>query len=383
MKRRLCLIILLLLMPCVFLKAGVAAQADFIFHDAPDDVLQTQDTSAEAASETAYDSVYAASRAALRSEDPNEPWPRRIVITVGGDTTLASTENQATDPRGFPAMVAEKGFSWPFSELVPIFGQDDLTFVNFEGTLTESTAKADKKYHFKGPAEYAQMLTLGSVEAVTLANNHTGDYGEQGKNDTRLALDGAGVLYCEQGNPAVYEVRGVKIGLIGNTFPYRDGKRDISRDVKTLRESGCQIIIASFHWGSEYSFDFNRDQRNIGREAIRAGADVVVGHHPHVFQGIERYNDSYILYSLGNLVFGGNIDPEPGHRQTYIAQLTFTVHQDGRVDGPELALIPLLVTALPKGTDYRPVLATGTEYDTILDEILRRSTNMEGFINAR
>jgi len=380
--KRLSILLLAFLFACASWPLGVVARADIVFRDAeaPAEDAVTQATPVED-TDAANAPVIPAATPPPRAEDPNEPWPRRIVITVGGDTTLASTEGQLTDPRGFPAAIAEKGLAWPFSELVQVFGRDDLTFINFEGTLTEGTDKVDKKYNFKGPAEYARMLTFGSVEAVTLANNHTGDYGERGKADTRQALDAAGILYCEQGAPAIYQVRGVKIGLIGNTFPYKDGKRDITRDVKALREAGCQIVIASFHWGSEYSFDFNRDQRNIGRAAVRAGADAVVGHHPHVIQGIEKYEGTYILYSLANLVFGGNINPEPQHRQTYIAQLAFTVYQDGKVDGPELTIIPMLVTAQQKDTDYRPVFAEGADYDAIISAILRRSTNMDGFVN--
>jgi len=314
-----------------------------------------------------------------------DPWPREIVITVGGDCTLGCTDAQRDRIEGFACVVEEMGYAWPFSELRTVFAADDLTLVNFEGALTESDQKVKKLFNFKGPAEYAQMLTLGAVEAVTLANNHFGDYGDAGKADTMQALDAAGVVYCAPGKPAVYEVRGVRIGLIGNTFPYKDGKRDISRDVKALREAGCQIVIASFHWGSEYEKAYTREQRNIGRAAVKAGADVVVGHHPHVIQGIEAYEGTYILYSLANLVFGGNMDPDDrNNRSTYVAQLSFTVHEDGTTEGPRLRILPVQVTAAKAGTtDYRPVFAQGDAYDEILRTILNRSPNMKDFVNPQ
>lgn len=326
----------------------------------------------------------------LVDEDPTaapptdfaDPWPRTIVITVGGDCTLGCTDAQRASSDGFAAAVKKYGYAHFFSGLYDVFSRDDLTLVNFEGTLTESNDKAEKKFNFKGPAEYAQILTEGSVEAVTLANNHFIDYGAQGKEDTMTALDAHGVVYCAPNQPGVFETRGVKIGLIGNTFPYKDGKRDISGDVKALREAGCQIIIASFHWGSEYETAFSRDQRNIGRAALNAGADAVVGHHPHIIQGIEAYEDSYILYSLGNLVFGGNRNPERKHRDTYVAQFAFTVHEDGTVDKPILKIIPARLTSLADGTDYRPVIAVDS-YERILGVILGRSHNMEGFENPR
>ncbi|MDR0897667.1 MAG: CapA family protein [Oscillospiraceae bacterium] len=315
----------------------------------------------------------------LPPEPTPDPWPKTIVITVGGDCTLGSTDTLRASETGFDAVIAEKGYDWPFSQLLPVFAADDLTLVNFEGALTESRDRVEKSFNFKGPADYARMLTLGSVEAVTLANNHALDYGEAGRADTMAALDAAGITYCAPNAPAVYEVRGVKIGLIGHTFPYKDGKRDISADVDSLRAAGCQIIIASFHWGSEYEFAFNRDQRTIGRAAIRSGADVVVGHHPHVIQGIERFEESYILYSLGNLVFGGNRDPQ--ERDTYVAQLTFTVYEDGRAEGPALKILPARLTERKSGTDYRPIFAEGDEAERILKAILRRSYQMEDFVN--
>ena len=312
--------------------------------------------------------------------DPaDDPWPKTIVVTVGGDCTLGCTEPQSESPNGFSSVVAEQGYAWPFSGLEALLSADDLTLVNLEGPLTDSTDKVEKQFNFKGPAEYTQILTLGSVEAVNLANNHYGDYGGQGKEDTMAALTGAGIVFCAPNTTAVYETRGVKIGLIGNTFPYADGKRDISGDIDALRAEGCQIVLASFHWGSEYEYAFTADQRRIGRAAITAGADAVIGHHPHVLQGIEAYEDTYILYSLGNLVFGGNVDPDD--RDTCLAQLTFTVYEDGTVEGPQLKLLPARLTELDSGTDYRPVLAEGEEKERILNKILSRSYNMDDFVN--
>lgn len=320
-----------------------------------------------------------AAQSAPRVDPQNDPWPKEIIITVGGDCTLGCTTTQHESPKGFDTIVAEKGLAWPFSGLAELFSQDDLTLINLEGPLTDATQKTEKKFNFKGSAEYVQMLTGASVEAVNLANNHYADYGEQGKADTLAALEAAGVTYCAPKTTAVYETRGVKIGLIGNTFPYADGKRDISADVKALRAEGCQIVLAVFHWGSEYEYAFNGDQRRIGRAAIRSGADAVIGHHPHVIQGIEKYEDTYILYSLGNLVFGGNVDPDD--KNTYLAQLTFLVNEDGSVEGPELKIIPALLTAQTSGTDYRPVLAEGDTAANILKKILNRSSNMDGFVN--
>ena len=131
------------------------------------------------------------------------------------------------------------------------------------------------------------------------------------------------------------------------------------------------------HIGSEY--DFTGEQRTIGRAAIKAGADIVVGTHPHIVQGIEAYQDSYILYSLGNLVFGGNVDPDD--RDAYLARVTFTVYED-HCDAPELTVVPIRLTALDKGTDYRPVVADETDSARIFKRIMKLSSGMGDFVNG-
>ncbi|MGN0772298.1 MAG: CapA family protein [Candidatus Ventricola sp.] len=315
----------------------------------------------------------------IEEEPAADTWPRTFTITMAGDTTLGSTDDLRKRDDCFEAVAQEKGYGWFFSGLSDLFATDDLTLINFEGTLTEETEKKEKKFNFKGPAEYTDILTLGSVEAVTVANNHTLDYGTQGREDTIANLEGAGIVVSGNGQLGVFEKNGVKVGMTGYCFPYTDGKKDITKDVKALREMGCQIVIASFHWGSEYREDFTGEQRTIGRAAIKAGADIVVGHHPHIVQGIESYEDSYILYSVGNLVFGGNVDPDD--RDAYAARVTFTVYED-HADAPELTIVPLRLTALTSGTDYRPVLAEGEEADRIVSRILKRSYKMEGFENG-
>ncbi len=314
----------------------------------------------------------------LLAEPEEQTWPRQFTITLAGDTTLGSTDDLRKRDDCFERVAEEKGYGWFFSGLSDLFATDDMTLVNFEGTLTEATEKKEKKFNFKGPAEYTDILTLGSVEAVTVANNHTLDYGAQGREDTIQNLEAAGIAVSGNGTLGVFEKDGVKVGMTGYCFPYKDGKKDISKDVKALREMGCQIVIASFHWGSEYRADFTGEQRSIGRAAIKAGADFVVGHHPHIVQGVESYEDTFIAYSVGNLVFGGNVDPDD--RDAAAIRLTFTVDQT-QVQDMDMAIVPLRLTQLSDGTDYRPIIAQGEEAERIVSRILKRSHKMEDFVN--
>ena len=321
----------------------------------------------------------AAAEDAQSAAQSADTWPKTFTVTLGGDTTLGSTDDLRKREDCFENVAADKGYDWFFSGLQTLFATDDLTLVNFEGTLTEETSKKEKLYNFKGPAEYTDILTLGSVEAVNIANNHTLDYGQQGKADTIANLEAAGIVVSGSGQLGIFEKNGVKVGMTGYCFPYKGGKKDISADVKALREAGCQIVIASFHWGSEYRDDFTGEQRTIGRAAIKAGADIVVGTHPHIVQGIEAYQDSYILYSLGNLVFGGNVDPDD--RDAYLARVTFTVYED-HCDAPELTVVPIRLTALDKGTDYRPVVADEADSARIFKRIMKLSSGMGDFVNG-
>ena len=329
----------------------------------------------------APEALSAADMAAAQEAAPMgaDSWPKTFTITAAGDTTLGSTDALRRRDDCFERVAEDRGFSWFFSGLRDLFGTDDLTLVNFEGTLTESDDKKQKKFNFKAPASYAAILTEGSVEAVNLANNHIVDYGEAGMRDTVQALTEASIVQSGGGTLGIFEKDGVKVGMTGYCFPYKDGKKDIRKDVETLRAAGCQIVVASFHWGSEYRADFTAEQRSIGRAALAAGADVVIGHHPHVVQGVEQRDGRYILYSLGNLVFGGNVDPDD--RDALAARLTFTVYED-HADKPVLTLVPLRLTEQKKGTDYRPVPAEGEEAARILKRVLKRSSGMEDFVNA-
>src|SRR5699024_5535688 len=103
-----------------------------------------------------------------------------------------------------------------------IFDADDLTIVNMEGTLTEETARQDKTYAFKGPAEYAQILTSGGVEAANLANNHSHDYGDKSYTDTIETIEAAGIVSFGYDRTAVMDVNGIKVGLVG-TYELADG----------------------------------------------------------------------------------------------------------------------------------------------------------------
>lgn len=299
--------------------------------------------------------------------------PVTLTLSFAGDCTLG-TDLYYDYSTSFNAMYESQDAEYFFSGVQDIFAADDLTVVNFEGTLTESTARADKDYAFKGPAEYAGVLSSGSVEAVNLANNHSCDYGQQSFTDTVSALDAVGVAHFGYDATYLYEVRGVKVGLLGIYAIYEDPGHltQLENNIQSLQNQGADIIVACFHWGLENSSFPEQDQIDLAHAAIDAGAHLVVGHHPHVLQGIEEYRGRYILYSLGNFCFGGNNNPPD--QDTAIAQLTFTVDQE-QVQG-SLHIIPCFVSSVSWINDYRPVVAKGTDAARILEKIRSRSEGL-------
>ncbi len=286
-----------------------------------------------------------------------------VKISGVGDLTFGTDENFDRST-SFNATFEENGSSYFLANVLPFLSADQLTIGNFEGTLTEATAREDKTFAFKGDASYAQALVDGSVEAVNLANNHSYDYGEQSYTDTIAALDAAGVKNFGYDRTAVYEVGEIKVGLLGVNALSGDveaTEQQLVQDVAKLDEAGCHIIIAAAHWGVEGDHEATADQTTLAHAAIDAGCDLVLGTHPHVIQGIEKYKDRYICYSLGNFCFGGNRNP--GEYDTMIFQQTFTV-ENGElvVDDATLAqmsVVPCSVSSAQGYNDYCPTPRSG------------------------
>ena len=241
--------------------------------------------------------------------EPTEPEPteQHYTLTFAGDCTLGYMPGHEYSYGGFKYIVGED-YEYPFRNVREYFDNDDFTMVNFEGTLGYEGYPANKTFTFRGPEEYTQILTSSSVDAVTLANNHSLDYGIQGYNETKRLLDEAAVPYVEKDSSNLVITRsGLKIGLYAASFVI--DQKDLAAEVAALREQGAEIVVFAIHWGSEGIYHSFVDQWNAAYKAIDAGVDIVYGHHPHVLQKIEEYNGGYIFYSLGNFSFGGNQSP--------------------------------------------------------------------------
>lgn len=302
------------------------------------------------------------------NETKAETKPVSITISAAGDCTLGTDEY--FDPStSLNAYYDSNGPAYFFQNVKSIFEADDLTIVNMEGTLTEETARQDKTYAFKGPAEYTQILTDGDVEAANLANNHSHDYGDKSYTDTIAALDAAGITNFGYDRTAVMDVNGVKVGLVG-TYELAEGmgcEDEMISNIKSVEDQGAQIVIVSFHWGIERENYPTENQVNLAHSAIDNGADLVLGHHPHVLEGIEVYNGKNIVYSLGNFCFGGNSNPSD--KDTMIFQQTFTVQDGELVEDNVTNIIPCSISSDSSYNNYQPTPLEGDEADRVKGRI--------------
>lgn len=315
----------------------------------------------------------------VQEAQEKEPEKVSLTISAAGDCTLG-TDEYFYYPTSLPAKYEEEQDpGYFFQEVEPIFSQDDLTIVNMEGTLTQETSRKENEiYAFKGDEEYAQILTEGSVEAANLANNHSYDYGEKSYTDTIQALEDVGISTFGYDRTAIVDVKGVKVGLLG-TYEldvHEDCEEDMIENIQSLQEQGAQIIIASFHWGIERANIPNEIQVDLAHSAIDHGADLVLGHHPHVLQGIETYKGKNIVYSLANFCFGGN--SSPSDMDSMIFQQTFTLEDGELIEDNVTNVIPVKVSSSwEQGiNDYQPVPVEGDTGEAIISRLEEYSQNM-------
>jgi poly-gamma-glutamate synthesis protein (capsule biosynthesis protein) len=293
-----------------------------------------------------------------------------VTISAAGDVTLGNYLGQ--DYSGSFEQVydtADDG-GYFFQNVYDIFSSDDFTVVNLEGPLTTAEEiRLEKEYIIKGKPEYAELLSLGSIEAVGLANNHILDYCEQGLLDTVGAVKEQGIAYAYDGNVGTYEVKGIKIGFVAISQVSRGNAMEVTlkKGIQKLKDEGADIILAICHWGIEREFYPEEYQQYLGHLCIEWGADVVLGSHPHVIQGIEEYNGKYIVYSMGNFCFGGNRNPSD--KDSMIFQQTYTFIDGEKQEDTDIRVIPCSISSVSDRNDYQPTPLTGSEGQRVIDRL--------------
>jgi len=239
-----------------------------------------------------------------------------VKMSFGGDVIFAGKVGE---------LLMKKGYDYPYAFLDGMFTRDDLTVVNLETPVTERGTAANKRFVFKSAPQALDAMKAAGVDAVNLANNHSLDQGVQGLEDTFSHLETRGIPYVGAGlneeaayTAQYFERNGMTIALLGFTrvmpeHSWRAGKDrpgvasvyDSKEGLQAIAEADkkADIVVVVVHWGRERESAADDNQQSLGRSFIDAGADLVIGGHPHVLQGIEPYKGKWIAYSTGNFIF--------------------------------------------------------------------------------
>ena len=297
--------------------------------------------------------------------------PDEITIAAVGDIMLGH--------RAEPYLTRE-GPGYPFVSVLPVLQQAHLVIGNLESPISSrGTAVENKKFTLRVAPVAVAALKAAGVRVVTLANNHTMDFGPLALQDTLKILGENDILYAGAGMnledaraPAFLKVGNLTLAFLSYslTFPLEfyasagrpgtaPGYREfVKKDIQKVRPV-ADLVVVSFHWGAELMTTAKDYQRELGRLSIDWGADLVLGHHPHILQELELYRGRLIAYSLGNFVFGSESDKT---NTSIILLCTFKGKSLVRIEA-----VPLDVNNYRVA--YQPRVLTGTKAESVLGEI--------------
>jgi len=241
----------------------------------------------------------------------------------GEEITIGAVGDIMLGGRWAP-LLKKKGYDHPFDGVAATLAANDINLANLESPIANGGKEyAAKKFRFRAEPDVAKAVRKAGFSLVTLANNHSMDFGPEALTETMANLGAAGITWIGAGEnlaearrAAFFTVKGKKIAFLGYSLTQpveffaarqRPGvapgyKNIFTPDIARARREADYVIV-SFHWGKEGQSFPTSLQRSIAHQAIDAGADVIIGHHPHVLQGIERYAKGIIFYSLGNFTF--------------------------------------------------------------------------------
>lgn len=298
-----------------------------------------------------------------------------VIMNSVGDCTIGTDSNFSYS--GSLMQVFNKNhhdYKYFFKNVYDIFKEDDITTANLETTFTTENLKVPKTYNFKAPPDMAEVFTSSSIEAVNIANNHIMDYGTKGFQDTISTLKANKINYFGQGTKYITEIKGIKFGFLGYKV-FESNKtflKTLKDDIAELKEQNC-IVIINFHWGIERDYYPNSTQKEIAHVAVDNGADLIIGHHPHVIQGLEKYKGKLIAYSLANFSFGGNRNPSD--KDTFILQTSFKFENE-KLKSYGVKIIPCSVSSISSSNDYCPTPMEGNKKAALLTKLNKLSFNL-------
>ncbi len=256
---------------------------------------------------------------AVRIEAPKEKSTTTLMFV--GDVML---------DRGVEDMIKKHGksYSFPFLEINDHLKKADLLFGNLESVVSDEGYQIRETYPFRAEPQAVQGLSDAGFDVVSCANNHALDYGREALTDSIVKLDRNGVQCVGAGlkekayAPVLETEQGLKVAYLAYTYLVPEemvatkervgvawlNEENLKQGIKQAKQA--DLIVVSLHFGEEYQKQPTSEQKHFSRLAIDSGADLVVGHHPHVVQEVKRYKQGWIAYSLGNFVFDQDFSEE-------------------------------------------------------------------------
>lgn len=308
--------------------------------------------------------------------------PPRFTLAAVGDIML---------DRGVGSRIKKNRPDYPFVHVADLIRNTDLTFGNLESLISESGKKTTgKEITFRASVESVIGLSFAGIDVVSLANNHAVDFGDPALLETMdilahngIAYIGAGANFASAHRPARFMINGIKVAFLAYSNEFHKVKaasdepgiavidaEEVKKDILSSRKWADTVII-SCHWGWEYSDHPDKETRELAHLAVDAGADLLIGHHPHVIQGVEIYKKSLICYSLGNFVFD-----QTGNRVKRGLILNCIVGRSGPL---KATLIPVIIDQ----REFRPKPASGQEAMFVLEELKKLSSNLDTVVEVK
>jgi poly-gamma-glutamate synthesis protein (capsule biosynthesis protein) len=234
-------------------------------------------------------------------------------------------------------MTVRGDFTYPFQKTYKYTRAADITLINLESPLMDGCAVTNDGMTFCGDPRVVQGLKLAGVDVANLPNNHIGNYGDAAIQETEQHLEQAHIAWDGFGHIVYMRVHGVTFAFLGfNGVSATIDTKEMVREIRQARQH-AGVVVVSFHWGKEYTAVpeiapgvADQDPRVIGHMAVDAGADLIIGNHPHWVQGVELYHGKYIAYAHGNFVFDQMWSMETRHgvvgTYTFYGKTLIAVH---------------------------------------------------------
>jgi poly-gamma-glutamate synthesis protein (capsule biosynthesis protein) len=289
------------------------------------------------------------------------------VLVVTGDVIPARLVNLA--------LRRLDDYGRPFRSVAPLLAQGDLRLIDLEAPLLASCPVVTTGFTFCGDARVADGMAAAGISIANLANNHLGNYGPRGIQETEAVLDSHGIAVSGLGHVAVREVRGLRFAVIGFNLVGAHFDEPAVREQIARARGLADVVVVEYHWGREYeTFPFAAaglapdDPRVVGRATIDDGADLVIGNHPHCVQGAELYHGRLITYAHGNLLFDQHWST--GTQQSVVGRYVFA--------GARLVAVQYLPVRITGDVEPRPLDPRSGEGRAVLDRMLRSMHELAG-----